>query len=281
MAILPRTLLPTGVPRQSLLRARYNTTPPAVSGAAALTLGSFTLSSAGTVTVNKDGPSSAIYVPQSSADFTALSVTVPDSLWLCQEASGNLSDSIGAVTLTANGSPLYQQTVTGWTRKGLGFNETANQRFSVGAGTYNPGTSSSAVLFYYRHSLSTTGVRYAWTLGSASGNSLYARINAAGTAAINCIGNVTSGTYNYQEDVVHPFLFVYNRTAGRVRIYTDQEQINGTYGSGVLDATKGLGAGSGTSVDGEILWACQWYGAGAEAVDAKTTLSALGWTLAY
>lgn len=67
--------------------------------------------------VTRDGPSNW-YVPQSGADFTALGLAVPDYLWLCQEASGNLSSTIGSLTLTANATGhLYEQTHSGWARK--------------------------------------------------------------------------------------------------------------------------------------------------------------------
>lgn len=278
--LLTRRLPPKGALPQNLLRARFGVpTLAQILGDASITMAAPTLSSAGVVTVSQDGADS-VYVPLSSADFTKLGLTVPDSLWLAQEASGNLSDSIGAVTLTANATPTYQQSVTNWTRKGVGMTQASAQRFTVGSGTYNPFTSSSAILVYFR-SISAAGVRFVWTLGSPSGNTLYMRLNGGGQLGINCIAQITNGTYNFHEDVVHPALFVYNRTAGTVKIYTDEEQITGTYGSGVTDGNKGIGTSSGTSFNGYALWACQWYGAGAEAVDTKTVLSTLGWSLAY
>lgn len=70
--------------------------------------------------VNRDGPSNW-YVPQTSADFIALGLAVPDYLYLMQEASGNLASTIGSLSFVASATGhLYQQTVPGWTRKFIG-----------------------------------------------------------------------------------------------------------------------------------------------------------------
>jgi hypothetical protein len=79
----------------------------------------------------------------------SLSVARPTNLWLCQETSGNLADSIGSATLTASASPLYQQTMPGYTRKAVGFNETTNQRFG-NASFANSASVSLTLLIIYR-----------------------------------------------------------------------------------------------------------------------------------
>ena len=47
-------------------------------------------------------------------------LSAPSGLWLLQEPSGALVDSIGTVVLSPYSGPLYQQTVAGWSRKGVG-----------------------------------------------------------------------------------------------------------------------------------------------------------------
>lgn len=86
--------------------------------------------------VSKDA-AAGIYCPASSTEWTnfiarkGLSVAVPDALWLYQEASGNLADSIGSFTLTAAGTgATYQSAVTGWTRKGIAITDAATANFS-------------------------------------------------------------------------------------------------------------------------------------------------------
>jgi RHS repeat-associated protein len=63
------------------------------------------------------------YVPANSTEWTNLlsgtGISNPSQLWLMQESSGNLSDSIGTATLTATGTVSYQQSVTGWSRKAV------------------------------------------------------------------------------------------------------------------------------------------------------------------
>lgn len=220
-----------------------------------------------------------VFTPSSAADFTALGLTAPSSLWLCQEASGNAADSIGAVTLTAGGTPLYSQAVAGWTRVGFGFNQTANQRFSVGAGTYDPSASSQAILLYAKADTVSGTPRALATLGQVTGNNLYCAFTSAGLVRIVNFAVINNGAVDHR-GAVHPYLFVYNRTAGTVRVYTDAEQINGTYNATVTDGNKGLCANGLTSFAGQTLWAAQWSGAAAEALN-KTTLQALGWTVAY
>lgn len=226
-----------------------------------------------------DGPSS-VFTPASAADFTALGLTAPSSLWLCQEASGNAADAIGAVTLTAGGTPTYNQAVASWTRTGFGFNQTANQRFSVGAGTYDPSASSQAILLYAKVDTVTSTPRALAVLGQATGASLYCAFTNAGLVRITNNAVNVSGAVDHRNSLVNAFLFVYNRTAGTVRVYTQLEQVNGTYSATVTDGNKGLCANGLTSMAGQILWAAQWSGAAAEAL-SKTTLSTLGWTLSY
>lgn len=229
--------------------------------------------------VDVDGPSS-VYVPTSAADFTALGLTVPDSLWLCQEASGNADDVFNAMDLTPTGSPTYAQAVTNWTRTAFGFNQTSNQRFS-GSTAYDPSAASSAMLVYAEFVAALSTPRGLMTLGQTTGASLYSAFTNAGLVRITNNAVNVSGASDHRGGGVRPYLFVYNRTAGTVRVYTNLEQINGTYSATVTNsANKGFCGSGVTSFEGKILWGCQWYGAGAEA-QAKATLTTLGWSLPY
>src|SRR5688572_10782146 len=48
----------------------------------------------------------------------------PTHLWLMQESSGALADSIGTISLTAHNTPTYRNAVTGWARAGVGTDDT-------------------------------------------------------------------------------------------------------------------------------------------------------------
>lgn len=223
-----------------------------------------------------------VYVPTTSAEFTALGITAPSSLWLAQEASGNLTDSLGTLTLSANASPLYTQQVAGWARYGVGFNEQTAQRFQAAAGVGpDVATQSVAWLVYLKLAGVQGGTRR--VLHAAEGfttTGVQVAITTSNQLQLRCVNVGTTGSYDYNDGAVHPVLLAYNRTAGTVRIYTDKEQINGTYSAGAVDAAKGWGASAGTSFLGQILYGFAAGGATAEGY-AKSTLSALGWSLAY
>lgn len=229
-----------------------------------------------------DGAAGA-FAPASAAEFAALGIAAPSNLWQCQEASGNLADSIGSLTLTANATPTYQQSITGWARKALGFNETAAQRFQVTAGSGpNVATQSVAWLCYFL--LSGTPGAQRRILTAADGlatTGVLATFLTTGRIRMACVNVTADGTYDYRDSALHPLLLVYNRTGSLVRVFTDKEQVNGTYSAGAVDAAKGLGAaGAGNSLPGFIAWAFAAAGATAEGY-GKTTLQQLGWQLSY
>lgn len=68
---------------------------------------------------------SGVYVPASASEWTTTMAAAgvatgnPDSLWLMQESSGDLTDTIGSRTLVAHGSPAYSQPISGMTRLGV------------------------------------------------------------------------------------------------------------------------------------------------------------------
>lgn len=73
--------------------------------------------------VPTDGPD-GWYRPTESAHYTELGLATPDTLYLCQDASGPLVPTIDGLALgnlTATGTGhLYQQAVTGWTAHFVG-----------------------------------------------------------------------------------------------------------------------------------------------------------------
>lgn len=233
--------------------------------------------SGGGITVGTDGPND-VYVPVSDDDFDQLGITPPNSLWLCQEASGNLADSIGSLTLTANASPSYQQAVTGWTRTGLQFTQTtANQRVTatVGLGPL-PTTTSSAWLCYVKILASPSSTRGILGVGNDTG----VRMPALDKVRATCVGVHVDGTATYFADGnVHPVIAIYDRTAGTFTVRTDEEAVIGTYSASAADGQKGFGAcaGAGSPAPMQLLWACMWSGANAEALDSAALLTTLGW----
>jgi hypothetical protein len=226
------------------------------------------------------------YVPSTAAQFTALGISAPVSIHLCQEASGSLADSVGSLTLAATNAPSYQQAVTGWTRRAVGFTAgTANQRFSAGAGV-GPNPSTTSVMWLV----------YAAVIGAQGGNRDMFGPNITGSNACkvqstttprvrNLINGVTgTGTSDPTATGLQPMVLKYDRTGGAATLYTGQEKIAGTYSAGVTDGTaKGLGSSGGTVFGGLIAYSAVWSGANAEINDAqaKALLQALGWTIPW
>jgi uncharacterized repeat protein (TIGR01451 family) len=237
--------------------------------------------------VSKDA-TSGIYVPASSTEMTNLGLfAAANTLWLSQEASGNLADSIGALTLTANATPGYQAAITGWTRKGVALTDgTANQRFGATTGVGpDPSTTSSAWLVYVKLTTATPAATRG-VLGLASNVSVQ-HTSGADQIKIVCVGVTTAGATTYTDGSVHPLLLVYDRTNSRVKAYTDKEVITGTYGAGATDGNKGFGTGGSVSTPagGNVLYGALWTGANAESLStsatAKTLLQTLGWTIPW
>lgn len=232
---------------------------------------------------------SLIYCPANSTEWTTTMTVAgfgggnPASLWLCQEASGNLADSIGSNALTVAGAPSYQQTETGWSRKSVRITATTVQAFTAAAGVLDPSAASVAWLGYVCLAATPGGNRNVLTL---TNNATGCRVDhlVANTMMIVCGGNTTSTANSYTGTTLFPILVVYNRTASSCTLYTNLESKTATFVS-VVDGTKGLGAVQGSG-DPSAHWVylTAFSGAAAEALNtnnARTLLQTLGWTVSF
>ena len=99
------------------------------------------------MTVTQDALS-GWYFPANSTEWTSLlsgtGISNPSSLWLCQEASGTLADSIGSRPLTISGTPSYQQPAVGFSR--LGFQPRTDTTDYAGCTGVDIGTTSAMLL---------------------------------------------------------------------------------------------------------------------------------------
>lgn len=238
--------------------------------------------------VTKDATSNK-YVPANSSEWTtfrtagSLSTANPNSLWLCQETSGNLSDSIGSLTLTANATPTYDNAVTGWTRKGLGFTQVANQRFGAAAGVGpSPATTSQMWLWIVTVTATPAATRGICQVSNGA-TVLQGLLTSTPRARINVGGTTTDGTNSpATETNGMPVVLLYDRSGSRAMLYTSQEKITGTYSAGVVDGVKGIGAG--TSFPGFCVYGAMWSGAAAEAftdANVKSLLQTMGFTIPW
>lgn len=236
---------------------------------------------------------SLIYCPATAAEWTTtmsvagLSSGNPSLLWLSQEASGDLTDSIGTFTGTASGWN-YQQAVTGWTRSAVSA-DVASARiiFNAAAGLPDINTASCLVLTYHSFPAveAPAGYYSLVTMGPTFGSQIAA--NISGTAKLTAVvdPNSAAGAAD-PRNAVHPIVIRVNRTGGNAAVYTDQEKL-----TAALDATptgKKIAIGGDnvnywTEDGGGYLYTAAFFNAAAELSDAqvKTLLQTLGWTVAW
>ena len=238
----------------------------------------------GGIFVPQDGPGS-VYVPATNAQFASRTGVTPTSIWLCQEASGNLADVNGVNTLTQNATGhLYQQAVSGWTRKAVAtVDGTANQKWVNITTAPNAGSVSVAMLAYIRTPPSAPAATRSMI---TCGTTLEHRV-ASGLikARFTVVAANTDSASNFADGTVRPVLVVYDRTNSAAVMYTNQDVVTGTYGAGVTGINVSLGAGGATPGNAGYLYAAIWSGASAEALRvtsaARTFLQGLGWSIPW
>lgn len=234
---------------------------------------------------------SGIAVPADATQWNAfisgngLSISSPSHLWLCQEASGNLADAIGAVTLLAGGSPTYSNAVAGWTRVAVGTDAASTDEFNSGS---TPDVNTTSQLWLFFVSLGATQPT-GYVIGGPSPNGqttgLYA-VHSASTGAVRFrCGNNFFDTSNSYSNATFPLVYKYDRTTPVCRGYTDSEKVTPGFDSTTIaDAGGGMGHESGGgSAGAKFLYVAVWSGAAAEMSDAdlKALLQAMGWTISW
>ena len=222
------------------------------------------------ITVQQDGPG-LWKIPESSADYATLGLSAPQHLYLCQESSGDLADSIGSAPLAPNASPLYQQTPSGWTRKGVGFTDGGtNMRFTCAAGVGPNPASQSVAMFGYVTFTDATTLRNVMGFGSSGTTATRILVRATHVLSNNCVNVDGNGVYDEVPGSV-ACLLSYNRTAGTTTLWTHREKIVGLYNAGVVDGRKGLGAivTDGLTASYTVQFMSMYAGSSAEFTDAS------------
>ena len=229
-----------------------------------------------------DGPSGSILVPMTGPAFLAATGRTPTHAYSCQEASGNLIDQIGSVNLVPAGAPLFLQPVSNWVRKGVGFNETVNQRFSVAAGTGWNVTLTPVAMLAYVTARTAAAVRSLLIITDAGGTARSGvSVTTGGLLRTQCGSTLNDGTIDHRDAAVHPVLLTIDVGGSVTNRYTNIEKDNGTFGAGAVDGTKGIGAYAGLNSHlGEVLALWVFEGSDAQFSDAqaKTMLTNLGWS---
>lgn len=231
------------------------------------------------MSVSQDA-TSGLYVPASSSEWTTLlagtGISNPSHLWLCQDAASPVVDSIGSSTFITNaGTPTFNSTVTGWSRKGIFLADgTAASLKALG-----PNIGASAMMFAYVSFPATANSsrRTTLQLGGAfasmvaleiaeSSSPLHVQVSVKGGAGQGGASAIGTGDAH---SVVLPCLLVGNVTTGQTYLLTGQDTLNqaATSGGIVVDSVLQLGgdnADSWLSGANAVLYVSAWFGASAE-----------------
>lgn len=193
------------------------------------------------------------YFPASAAEWTALmsfaglATGNPSSVHPCQEAAGNLADSIGAVTLTVTGAGhLYQQPVAGFSRlAATTVDATAGQKWINTTTAPNPNTVSTGWLCCVRFPAANPAAVRDLVSNAAAMDS---RITSTGKLSI-INGATTNGTANPIGTVQWVYI-QHDLTASTWLAYTLQEKITGTFAAMVSNPSFMVGGQ--TTVAGDV-----------------------------
>ncbi len=231
------------------------------------------------MTVTQDGTN---FIPQNAGEFTTLlagsNIANPSTLLLCQEANGSLADSIGALVFAASGSPTYQNTISGRTKKAVHVSASACFK-CTDASLPNIGA-ASIMIFAWVHmpasfgSFKNYGLCFGDTYHHQAG---WFSADATHMGAGHKTGaGVTAGTVDARGLTV-PVIVQFSHATGLAVVQTSLETISAT-----VDTPSGkevfLGGDNGSNADpGEafdLLYLALWTGSNAE-LDATGRASLL------
>ena len=215
-------------------------------------------------------------------DFIAakgLSIPVPNFLHLCQEASGNLADSIGSLTLAANGSPLYRQAIIGWSRAGVkGTNAATGQRLmaSVSSTASTPYAILCLVQFDANQEPGSPGSREIFGVGTSSDWAV-APYDDGGVTRIRYVeGSNTADTSAANDYSTACAVAGLNDASGRAWVFTSLETLSPTYGAPASNNSYFLGSRTMRFAAATIGYSCGWQAAISDA-DMRALIAALEW----
>ncbi len=238
------------------------------------------------IAVTVDGPGS-VYVPTSGAMWALLGLPQPTGLWGYQDNADSVAATIGNALVSSGGNRsgmVWQQTVTGWTRKFMGMDNQAGQKGWYFLNTqYVPNATSFCFLLY-------AGVGVGGALEffhGASGNHAALRVEASNRVSylLNEVPITSAQVHGATgAATIRPYLYGRNVQTSAAPCFTDLETWSTTYHGGA--------GGGGSNLIGHYSYnnampdlrlglIAYWQGADAETVLAKTTLQTLGWQLPY
>jgi hypothetical protein len=240
-----------------------------------------------TVTWAVDGKSKK-GVPAAAFEWTELMNAIglakqpPDHLWLMQETTGILDDSVGTVLLGPQNNPTYANVVTGWSRAAVGTTAGTTEQGFITGSIGNLNGSSYLLLIYVSLAAAPPTERSLCGIGAGADHRYIA---VTPTPVFKGTGNGMPGTVGMVNPMseVHPVVLKINPAQMQYVVYTDQEKIPVTWtptaGAGNL-LTIG-NAGFGGTASARYLYGALWQGTDADFadLDVKRLLLGLGWTV--
>lgn len=204
----------------------------------------------------------------------------PSALWLCQEASGNLADSIGSFTLTAAATPNYQQTITGYTRKGIVLDDnTADAFTSADAALPDIASESILILGMIRTPGSAPAANRAVIAVGGAGTRFSTFITSTPRLRATHVSNNADTAGSPCDGAVHAFALRHNDTGSEADCFLDTEKLSPTWGA--TSSGKGIliGSGGATAAACGYLYLAMFRSTAAELSDAQipTLFATLGW----
>lgn len=229
-------------------------------------------------------------VPANATEWNAVRAAAsissgnPTSGWGLQEASGAPVDYMGVNNLSVFGAPSYEQVVSDWTRKGIGWSDGSTPTL-FHLGLANTTTTSLLVMLYVKLRSTPAATRDVLGVGSSTAQRR-AQITTTPVSQIVGAGGQATGTgaSNVGTSNVRPYAVQIDRTAGVYKLFTDQEVIAPTYtapaGGGAFFQIGDTGSGN---ADAVFMWSAYFEGAAAELSQAnvKSLLQTLGWTIPW
>jgi Right handed beta helix region len=214
------------------------------------------------------------FTPASSTEWTNLlngsGLAGPSSLWLMQQSTGTLSDSLGSRHfLVGGGSPGYQAVIPNWARVSVKPRSAFSDYFGASFAA-DISTTSALLLMIVRLNAAPATQRPIFLQGySAETNRV--DINASGRLVARNKANSVTGTLNQANRTIVIVMKV-DRSIPQIVVYNNgEETLRPTWSAPASGTTLYFGNldGTGTWPDASIAYGAYWTGTNAQMTDAQ------------
>lgn len=223
---------------------------------------------------------SNIGIPQSTSEWSNTGfadVGAPLAIYLCQEASGNLSDSTAnGLTLTKTGSgQSYQNTVTGWSTKAINFTDNTLGHYTTTASGLPDisGTSMMGMAYIKQTAVATRSLIEMGTTRCA--------LETTTSGDWHYVAGANVSNSNAAESGPLPIIIQINRTASSETAYTTGFRLVPTFSSTPTGKSLTLGGKSRNPPAMSLLYST-WFSSTNAEMSRETTknmLAVLNWTI--